>query len=114
MLAMLEVVLPSSSFSLGSSLSFSSSRSPQLVFPFGLLPAYAPEEVKSTELEPLALSMSVAGLEPLALSMPEAGTSVPLRTGLGPLSPPLPVSTELGPLSPPMSVLQRAAEKIDS
>ena len=86
---------------LSSSLSFSkipSSRSPQFVLPFGLLPAYAPEEAKSTELEPLALSMSVAGLEPLALSMPEAETSLPLRTGLGPLSPPMPVSTETSQL----------------
>jgi hypothetical protein len=93
--ARLEEVLPSSSFSLRSSLSFSrisSSRSPQFVLPLGLLPAYAPEEAKS------------AGLEPLALSMPEAGTSLPLRTGLGPLSPPLPVSFELGPLSPPCSM----------
>ncbi len=48
---------------------------------------------KSAGLEPLALSMPVAGLEPLALSMPEAETSLPMRTELGPLSPPLSVST---------------------
>jgi hypothetical protein len=68
----------------------SSPRSPQFFLPLLLLPAYIPEEAKSE------------GLEPLSLSLPETGSTLSLRTGLGPLSPSMPISTsDLGPLSPP-------------